>query len=89
MIKIQSSARMRNARCQHKLLLKKCILLQKHYRGFRTRNKVSGVKDAREEWKQYLSPNEAVLFASLVRKEAGGGMATRGLGRAFMKGGKV
>ena len=75
MIKIQSSARMRNARCQHKLLLKKCILLQKHYRGFRTRNKVSVVKDAREEWKQYLSPNEAVLFASLVRKEAGGGMA--------------
>ena len=75
MIKIQSSARMRNARYQHQLLLKSCILVQKHYRGFRTRNKVSMVQDAREEWKQYLSPNEAVLFASLVRKEAGGGMA--------------
>ena len=75
MSKIQSVARMRTTRLRHQNLLKSVRLVQKHYRGFRIRQKVRIVKDAREEWKAFLSPNEAVLFASLVRKEAGGGMA--------------
>ena len=39
------------------------------------RNRYGILRQAREQWKKFLSPNEAVVFASLVRKEAGGGIA--------------
>ena len=75
LVKIQSTVRMRKERMDHSIMLTSIKLVQRNYRGFRVRAKVQIVKDAREDWKQFLSPNEAVLFASLVRKEAGGGVA--------------
>ena len=75
LVKIQSTARMRTNRMKLTSQIKCCKLVQRNYRGYRIRQKVQIIQNARQEWKQFLSPNEAVLFASLVRKEAGGGVA--------------
>eukprot|EP00946_MAST-07B_sp_MAST-7B-sp1_P000274 g274.t1 len=75
LVKVQAHARMKAASKWRVDVIKTIIQVQAAYRGLVVRNRYLILKEARKQWKKFLSPNEAVVFASLVRKEAGGGIA--------------
>jgi myosin-5 len=75
LVKVQSQMRMKAASKWRGDAIKLTIKVQAAYRGLVVRNRYAILRQAREQWKKFLSPNEAVVFASLVRKEAGGGIA--------------
>lgn len=72
---LQAHQRRMMARRQHLRQLRSARLLQKVWRGIRVRARYNIVLNARRDWKDLLAPNEAVIFASLIRKEAGQGVA--------------